>query len=270
MFAWFMSSVLFLLLGGIGQPSETGAMGPVLVQDSPGAQEACGTEWWVRERNWRGYIGEWMPAEELTTREYPLIETSQYHPNCLATPEQESWAKEFVERSYLAAVEHGWFDFDKGLADGFVPYKPNIRNEDHFVNVEFSLDDEILNPDRPEYLMYYKTDEGMQLVGYMYFVRQLGEQGPQPGGPHTVWHYHQFEIPGCLDRMQMFSAKEGPDGLFCERGEMVGNESPEMLHVWFVNHPEGPYATSMRLPPEVLAEGVREDLLELARPGGGL
>ena len=235
----------------------------------PEAQEGCGIDWWVRERNWQGYIGEWMPASELKTREYPLIESSQYPPGCKPTPDQEAWARAFVERSYLSAVEHGWFDFDKGAADGFVPYKPNVRNENHFVNVEFSLDDDILNPDRPEYLMYYKTEKGMQLVGYMYFVRELGEQGPQPGGPLTVWHYHQFEAPGCLDQMQLFSSKSGPDGYVCERGEMIGNESPEMLHVWFVDHPEGPYSTSMSLKPEILAKGIRDDLRELARPGGG-
>jgi hypothetical protein len=231
-------------------------------------QEACGQEWWVRERNWRGYIGEWMPAGELDSREYPLIETSRYGPGCKATEEQAAWAREFVKRSYLSAVKHGWFDFENGKRDGFVPYKPNVRNEDHFVNVAFSLDDEVLNPDRPEYLMYYRTDEGMQLVGFMYFVRELGEKGPQPGGPLTVWHYHQFEIPGCLDRMQMFSAVEGPDGYRCERGELSGHESPEMLHVWFVDHPEGAYATSMSLPPGILAGGIRDDLRRLADPGG--
>lgn len=261
-----VTAVLVLLFSsGLGPGSGEG--GPSLFA-SKQSQEACGTEWWVRERNWRGYIGEWMPAEELDTREYPLVESSQYHPNCKPTEEQERWAKEFVERSYLSAVEHGWFDFDQGTADGFIPYKPNVRNDAHFVNVGFSLDDDILDPDRPEYLMYEETDEGMQLVGFMYFVRELGEQGPQPGGPLTVWHYHQFDIPGCMDKMQMFSAKEGPDGYFCERGERVGNESPEMLHVWFVNHPEGPYATSMRLAPEILAEGIREDLLRLGGPGG--
>ena len=66
----------------------------------------------------------------------------------------------------------------------------------------------------------------------------------------------------------MFSSTEGPDASVGERGELVGHESPEMLHVWFVDHTEGPYATSMRLPPEVLAKGIRADLLDLAEPGG--
>lgn len=259
-----ITAVLLFFVGG-GVQEETLSRIP---QVTGGGQEIpCGTEWYVRELNWRGYKGEWMPAEELSTRDYPLIETSQYHPDCKPTPQQEAWAEDFLHRSYLSAVEHGWFDYDKGAEDGFVPYKPNARNGNHFVNVEYSLDDRILDPERPEYLMYYKTaDGGMQLVGFMYFVRELEEKGPQPGGPLTVWHYHQFAIPGCLYNMQMFSAKEGPDGYYCEDGDLVGHESPEMLHIWFVDHPEGDYATSMTLPPGVLEGGIREDLLELADP----
>ena len=263
----FIAAVLLVFQGATvpqGEEAEA-AWAPV-----PGQEIPCGTEWFVRELNWRGYKGDWMPAEALNTRDYPLIETSQYHPECEPTPEQVAWAEDFLHRSYLSAVEHGWFDFDRGAEDGFIPYKPNIRNENHFVNVEFSLDDRILDPDRPEYLMYYENARGeMQLVGYMYFVRELGEKGPQPGGPLTVWHYHQFPTPGCLYNMQMFSAQEGPEGYYCEDGDLVGYESPEMLHVWFVNHPEGPYATSMTLPPGVLEGGIREDLLDLADPGRG-
>lgn len=262
-----IAAVLLAFVGGWAPHGGTveAVRAPSRGQDIP-----CGTEWFVRELNWGGYKGEWMPAAALRTRDYPLIETSQYHPECKPTPEQEAWAEEFLHRSYLSAVERGWFDFGKGAEDGFIPYKPNVRNENHFVNVEFSLDDRILDPDRPEYLMYYENARGeMKLVGYMYFVRKLGERGPQPGGPLTVWHYHQFPIPGCLHNMQMFSAREGPEGFYCEKGDLVGHESPEMLHVWFVNHPEGPYATSMTLPPGVLEGGIRADLLELADPAGG-
>jgi hypothetical protein len=51
-----------------------------------------------------------------------------------------------VEPSNLSAVEHGWFDFEKGRADGLLSCKPDVRNEDHVVNVEISLDDEIRDP----------------------------------------------------------------------------------------------------------------------------
>lgn len=218
MSAQFVTAVVFFLLGtlGEGRVPEVVAFAP-----APEAQLLCGTDWYVRELNWRGYKGEWMPAEELSTFDYPLIETSQYHPNCQPTPEQEDWAEDFLTRSYLSAVENGWFDFDKGVEDDFIPYRPNDRNENHFVNVEFSLDDRILDPERPEYLMYYKTPEGRQLVGFMYFVRTLEEKGLQLGGPLTVWHYHQFAIPGCLWKMQMFSSEEGPEGYYCEKGELL-------------------------------------------------
>lgn len=66
--------------------------------------------------------------------------------------------------------------------------------------------------------------------------------------------------------MQMFPSKVGPDGLFCEKGELADHQSPEMIHVWFVDHPEDPFATAMRLAPDVLEGGIRPDLLELADP----
>jgi hypothetical protein len=114
--------------------------------------------------------------------------------------------------------------------------------------------------------MYYDTPEGKKLVGFMYFVRSLEEQGPQFAGPLSVWHYHNSPEPGCIYQMQMFASKQGPDGYYCEKRELAKYQSPEMIHVWFVDHPEGPLATTMRLAPEILEKGIRPDLIELADP----
>jgi hypothetical protein len=52
----------------------------------------------------------------------------------------------------------------------------------HFMSEEFLLDDRILDPERPEFLMYYATPEGMALTGLMFYVRSVGDWGPQIGG----------------------------------------------------------------------------------------
>ncbi len=44
------------------------------------------------------------------------------------------------------------------------------------------------------------------------------------------------------------------DGV-CEKGVKM-HRSSEMMHVWLIHHPEGPFATTMRLGKKVLMEGI--------------
>lgn len=256
----FMVATAFL----VGAGPLAGQAGAAMKATAPDAM--CGDGAFVRELDWRGYKGAWIPAEQLTTRDYPLIEVSRYHPDCEPTEDQVRAAEEFVVASYLEAVDRGWLDYEQSKRDGYVPYKPHLPRDNHYINVEFANDSRILDPEYPEYLMYYDTPEGKKLVGFMYFVRSLEEQGPQFAGPLSVWHYHNSPEPGCIYQMQMFASKQGPDGYYCEKGELANYQSPEMIHVWFVDHPEGPFATTMRLAPEILEKGIRPDLIELADP----
>jgi hypothetical protein len=69
----------------------------------------------------------------------------------------------------------------------------------------------VLDPARPEGLLYGRTDHhGLVLIGAFYLM-EPGEHGPQPGGCLTTWHTHN------------------------------GN-GIEMLHVWTVDMPGGPFA----------------------------
>ena len=236
----------------------------------------CGIDLRARQMTFYGREGAWIPESELglpvtggvgDIPEDPttLVELSSYHPNCPRDPALDSIADAFVKRAYRTAVERGWENFDRARKDGFEPYKAHSHNETHFVNFRHSLDDRLADPDAPEYLMYYPTDDGPLLVGMMFMVRRLGERGPQFGGANTVWHYHAYEKPACIERMQISSAIDAPDGPVCERGKLAGFKSPEMMHVWFVDHPQGPFATSMQLTRSVLAGGVRADLKALVR-----
>jgi hypothetical protein len=198
---------------------------------------------WVRE-------SEIPPPSEAPTS-MVIWEQSVYLPDVLPTPEQERAAEELVERCYAAAERHGWYDFDKGAADGFERIKDDGR---HFRNTGYMLDDRILDPDRPENLMYYPTPTGKYaLAGFMFFVRSRDEWGPQIGGPLTLWHYHIWKRKRCFihDLITVAWAKNDE----CEEG--VGlHRSGEMMHVWLIDHPRGPFATSMLLPKHIVAEGV--------------
>ncbi len=173
-----------------------------------------------------------------------IWEVTQYPPGAQPTPEQREAAKQLIERSERAAVEQDWENFDHAHAEGFRMLPGDRR---HYYNREYILDDRILDPERPEFLMYYDAPEGKRLVGYMFYARTLTERGPQIGGPLTVWHYHVWSHAACLVR------GVAPGGLFrdgpCPEGLVRTRRSPEMLHVWLIDRPNGPFSTSMFLPP---------------------
>ena len=176
------------------------------------------------------------PGEEMAMFEVTL------YPESLATPEQRRAARELERRSFEVAREKGWFDFRRARADGFEPLHLDHL---HYGNRAFYLDDALLDPERPENLLYFDTGGRKVLVGFMFMTRTPQERGPQIGGPLTLWHYHVWNSPEC--------ALEGvfPVGFTRQDGSCAEGvptlRSPEMMHVWLIDHPDGPFATRMEL-----------------------
>ena len=139
-------------------------------------------------------------------------------------------------RTYENAREQGWLDLKKAKQDGF----NNTYSVDHYVNTDYYRDDQTLNPSKPEFLMFRKNSTGSNiLVGVMYMLNDVETEGKQVGGPLTKWHYHTFEEQKCYYSGYSISLTDNcPD-------QYYSNKSPEMLHVWFVEHPEGVFATDM-------------------------
>lgn len=200
----------------------------------------------------------WIPEAEVPSE-------PQHHPHMVIwelsafagrppTDAQRAAAAEFVARAAEAAERHGWYEFERGLADGFHLMHGDRR---HYYNEQNVFDDAVLDPDRPEFLMYYGTPSGQKLAGMMFYVAHPDGRGAQFAGPLTVWHYHVWSTPNCLLRGMLSVATAEADG-GCARGE-PRNRSPEMLHVWLLDHPEGPFATSMWLEPDQLRALVERD-----------
>ena len=221
----------------------------------PARQDRYARRFVPHEPHWR--LESEIPAKPQETPAMVIWELSRFAPFTPATGEQRSAAEDLIERSHAAVQAHGWDDYEQGLADGFVLMPDDDR---HFMSEEFLLDDRVLDPDRPEFLMYYATPEGMALAGLMFYVRSVGEWGPQIGGPLTVWHYHVWNRRRCFrDGIIAISfLRRGED---CPGGE-TGYRSPEMMHVWLVDHPSGPFATRMHIDPtllpDLLAKRMRE------------
>ena len=181
-----------------------------------------------------------------------IYEVSRYRDET-PTAEQRAAADALREASMLAAVQRGWYDYESGRADG---YSLMFSDGAHYVNEDYIFDDVVLDPMRPEFLMYYETSRGMSLVGFMFYVAQPNDRGEQIGGSATTWHYHVWSKPQCLLGGLLAVDVPDADGA-CSRGVPM-HRSPEMLHVWLVDHPEGPFATRMQIRPDVLERLVAE------------
>jgi hypothetical protein len=184
----------------------------------------------------------WTWESAIPERRQAIWEISEFAPGTEPTPEQRAAADELVRRSYEAALRNGWHDVEKGLADGFVrpPHDPT-----HYRNKAYRMDDQILNPDHPEYLMYYTLNGKPFLAGLMFMAATPTGHGPQIGGPLTVWHYHTWRRPMCQDE-NMDGHGWGDSNGNCKKGKPK-YRSGEMIHVWLIDRPLGPFTSSMNL-----------------------
>jgi hypothetical protein len=193
----------------------------------------------------------WEREREIDPRamlgEQEMYEATQF-PNMEATAAQRREADAFVERVRASAKRHGWFDYATAARDGFMGMKTDGL---HYVHADYALDDRQLDPDRPEFLMFYETPKGKRLAAFMFLARP-DEHGKQIGGPLTIWHFHAWSKPQCLrERRYIVAASDNNNR--CSEG-VASYRSPEMMHVWLVTHPDGPFAGSMALTEEMQQE----------------
>jgi len=191
-----------------------------------------------------------IPAEPQATPPEVIWEVSQYATTAGPTEGQRQAAQSLIERSYESARAHAWYDADRGTADGYVPMHHSVS---HWANEQYVFDDVLLDPDRPEFLMYYQTPRGWALAGLMFLVDAPRARGPQVGGPLTIWHYHVWAAGRCV--LGGLLIVDMPQDGACSQGERQFR-SPEMLHVWLIDHPQGPFGTAMGLPADILASGL--------------
>ena len=196
--------------------------------------------------DFNGIVPVWQAMSETDFSPDPggrmiIYEVSKF-PDQDPSPEHVRAADELLERARAAVVANGWQDFDKAVADGF---ELMFEDDNHYVKREFITDGRVLDPERPEFLLYYKTDEGMHLAGLMFLVAEPDQFGPQIGGPLTVWHFHVWSRPVCLWGDLLVWAMPDESGK-CEEGT-PSQYSPQMLHLWFFDRPEGQFWTGMDL-----------------------
>ncbi len=136
------------------------------------------------------------------------------HAHCDSTPTpQQQEAADNLAADTKAGVAK-YVDPSAATAEGYQPSSPSWRPITHYLNPAYQRDSEVLDPDRPKALVYANTSKGTVLLGAMYLMPEPGDSGPRIGGCLTQWHAHSLR----------------------------GWETPEMMHVWTVNVPGGPFS----------------------------
>ena len=138
---------------------------------------------------------------------------------------------------------------------GYRPMEPEGLAVMHYVNKAYFTEADVLRPDHVQSLIYFNSTHGPVLIGAMYIMPSLATPGPQIGGSLTVWHHHDNL---CFDRTTGVivafahdsSANSTDKSGVCPRGSS-NRSTPEMLHVWLIATPDGPFASDMS--PDVLA-----------------
>jgi hypothetical protein len=137
------------------------------------------------------------------------------------------------------------------IAAGYEPVEALDLTTVHFVNSAYMTDADVLRPDHVQSLIYYNTKRGPVLIGAMYIMPRLGVAGPEVGGPLTSWHKHDNL---CFDKATgkiVAFAHSGTSDVtdkdksgVCPKGSS-NRSTPEMLHVWVVDNPNGPFDADM-------------------------
>jgi hypothetical protein len=135
--------------------------------------------------------------------------------DCHPTPEQAAAAQQLVD-STRAAIAQRFATVADASREG---YKSNSQiagplfRATHFSKWAEVKSAAVLDPAHPEALVYGDTERhGRVLLGALYIMPEPGMKGPEIGGCLTHWHAHGFE-----------------------------GQSREMLHVWIVDMPGGPF-----------------------------
>lgn len=95
-----------------------------------------------------------------------------------------------------------------------------------------------LDVSRPESLVYVNTAHGPVLAGAMYMANPDDKNPPEVGGCLTAWHTHTDLCFSAAS--QQVVGFTGADGT-CPASQ-IHYVPPQMMHVWLVDVPGGPFA----------------------------
>jgi len=130
----------------------------------------------------------------------------------------------------------------QAYALGYRSIGDRLTGDEHYVNWSYANDGHILDPARPESIVYEVRNGKQQAVAAMYgmpFGSTFADV-PDVGGALTQWHVH---ADLCLTNNPQQRVVAGLTSLHgaCPPGTSKAGNTP-MLHVWSIPNPCGPFA----------------------------
>jgi hypothetical protein len=176
---------------------------------------------------------------------HPEPPPPQPPPDSGVTPEQRAAADRLLEDT--KSVLPQWTD-EVAHAAGFRSIGDAGTGTEHLVNWRWLTDGVVLDPRRPESLVYRISPDGTRVLAAAMYVLPPGttaEGVPDIGGTLTQWHVHndlcltpERLVDGHPERRVI--GLTSPNGT-CPVGDRLA-DAP-MLHVWIVDHPCGPFSS---------------------------
>jgi hypothetical protein len=130
----------------------------------------------------------------------------------------------------------------EAYAAGYRSIGDAVTGDEHFVNWAYVTDGHILDPQRPESIVYEYRNGAQTAVAAMYMLPfgSTFANVPDVGGPLTQWHVHRDLCLTNNPQQKVVAGLTSVDG-GCPAGTSKAGNTP-MLHVWAVPNPCGPFA----------------------------
>jgi hypothetical protein len=157
------------------------------------------------------------------------------------TPEQQARAENLIAVTLLRLPKFA--DPTVAFGAGYRSIEDAGTGYEHYINWSYIDDGVVLDPDRPESLVYRAYPDGrreLQAAMYMLSTKDTLDTVPDVGGVLTQWHIHDnlcfTDEPGNYKVRGLTNA----DGS-CTPPLVKPAQAP-MIHVWTVKHRCGPFA----------------------------
>jgi hypothetical protein len=156
------------------------------------------------------------------------------------TPEQQAAAENLIAITLWRLPQ--WSDPKVAEAAGFHSIGDGLTGYEHLIQWDWINDGVILDPERPESLVYRVGRDGTRTLEAAMYMLPQGETldtVPELGGKLTQWHIHDNLCfsPGEAPKVRGLTGAGGG----CRAG-LVKLDPVPMIHVWIVPHRCGPFA----------------------------
>jgi hypothetical protein len=169
------------------------------------------------------------------------------------TPEQQAAAENLVAITVVRLPQ--WSDYRVAEAAGFKSIGDANTGHEHFIQWDWINDDVVLDPDKPESLVYEPQPDGTKkLVSAMYMLPDnvALDDVPDIGGALMQWHIHDNLCFTSGDAPQVAGVIDASGS--CRNGLVKFRPSP-MIHVWITPNACGPFAALEGEGAGTIAEG---------------